>query len=75
MKKTIQKLSINNLEDFSILFNNDECEKCQCTFYFEANNIENWMNMSVEETKKLREDITNKCSDGYLYYIDNKPIA
>ncbi len=75
MKSIIQKLSINNLKDFFILFSNDECEKCQCTFYFAANNIEKWMNMSNEEIKKLREDITDKCTDGYLYYIDDKPAA
>jgi len=75
VKKFIQQLSINNLEDFFTLFSNDTCEKCQCTFYFSANNMDSWARMSIAEVKKLREDITSKCHDGYIYYIDNEPVA
>ena len=75
MEKLIKQLTKDNLEDFFKLFSNDTCEKCQCTFYFSANNIDKWNNMNIEEAKKLRENITSKCSDGYIYYIDNEPVA
>lgn len=75
LKKFIQQLSTNNLEDFFALFSNDKCENCQCTFYFSADDIDNWSKMSIGEAKKLRESITRKCSDGYIYYIDNEPAA
>ncbi|MDF2885094.1 MAG: family N-acetyltransferase [Clostridiaceae bacterium] len=75
LKKFIQQLSKSNLEDFFTLFSNDKCENCQCTFYFSADNIDNWAKMSIEEAKKLRESVTSKCNDGYIYYIDNEPAA
>ena len=75
MEKIIKKLTKDNLEDFSRLFSNDTCEKCQCTFYFSANNIDTWDKMSIDEAKKLRKNITDKCSDGYIYYTDNEPTA
>ncbi|WP_238907050.1 GNAT family N-acetyltransferase [Clostridium sp. YIM B02506] len=75
MTNYIEKISDNNLSDFFSLFSNDKCENCQCTFYFSADNIDKWMNMNVEEAKELRRNITSKCSDGYIYYIDNKPAA
>ena len=75
MEKIIKKLTKDNLEDFSRLFSNDNCEKCQCTFYFSANNIDTWDKMSIDEAKKLRKNITDKCSDAYIYYKDNEPTA
>ena len=67
MKKTIEKLSLSNLDDFSTLFNNDECEKCQCTFYFKANDIDQWMNMNIKETKELRKDIDDSRKNEKLH--------
>ena len=75
MEKIIKKLTKDNLEDFSRLFSNDTCEKCQCTFYFSANNIDTWDKMSIDEAKKLRKNKTDKSSDGYIYYTDNEPTA
>lgn len=75
VKKLIKQLSTDNLEDFFTLFSNDKCESCQCTFYFSANNIDNWIKMTIEEVKELRTDITSKCHDGYIYYIDDEPVA
>lgn len=75
MEGFIRKLTAENLRDFFILFSKDKCEKCYCTFYFCAENIDNWVNMTMEEAKDLRESITSKCSDGYIYYINNEPAA
>lgn len=75
MQGIIRKLSTDNLNDFFILFSEDKCEKCYCTFYFSAEDVDSWFNMTMKEAKELREQITNKCSDGYIYYINNEPAA
>lgn len=75
LEKFIKQLSIDNLEDFYRLFSDDKCENCQCTFYFSADDMDSWDKMSIEEAKELRKNITSKCKDGYIYYVDNKPVA
>jgi GNAT superfamily N-acetyltransferase len=75
MKQTLKKLTLSNLDDFTALFEGETCETCQCTFYYAADNIDQWMKMTLEETKALRKTICNRTSDGYLYYVDDQPAA
>lgn len=43
--------------------------------YFSAENIDNWVNMTIGETRELRKNITSKCEDGYIYQVNVEPAA
>jgi len=71
----VKPLTNENIDDFYNFMKNTGFEDCQCVFFYRAHLPGETWQLSVDEMKDIRKDITmNKC-DGYLGYVNKEVVC
>ncbi len=70
----VKPLTIDNIEDFYGFMKETGFEDCQCVFFYRAHIPGEGWQLPVDEMKKIRKEITIQKSDGFLGYLDGKPV-
>lgn len=74
MNKRVERLSANNLDDF-FKVHSRECGWCYCCAWW-VPTWEGWMQRTDDDNRKLRDSLFERGEyDGYLLYVDDKPIG